>query len=69
MGTAKTRAQNKYIGKTYDRINFTVPKSSGGKRRIRDAADAVGQSVNAYIAQAVDDRIARDKSPPGDKIK
>lgn len=26
MGTAKTRAQNKYIAKAYDRVNLVLPK-------------------------------------------
>ena len=47
MGKASTRAQNKYISKTYDRINLTVPK--GRQADIKAVADAQGESVNGYI--------------------
>lgn len=55
MGKASTRAQNKWIEKTYDRINLTVPK--GDKEKIAIAAAAAGQSVNAYINQAINERM------------
>ena len=53
----KTAAQNKYISKAYDRINLLVPK--GDKDEIKAAADAAGQSVNAYILDAVRERMQR----------
>ena len=53
----KTAAQNKYISKAYDRINLLVPK--GVKDEIKAAADAAGQSVNAYILDAVRERMQR----------
>ena len=59
-GKASTRAQNKYILKAYDRINFTVPK--GEKDRIKDFASAVGESVNGYIWKAVQDRMDKEKA-------
>ena len=65
MGKASTKAQNKYISKAYDRINFVVPK--GRKAEIQALAEAAGQSVNAYIAQAVDEREGREK-PPASKL-
>ena len=49
---------NEYNSKTYDRINFTLPK--GEKEKVRAAADQAGQSVNAYIAQALAERMTRD---------
>lgn len=58
MGKASTKAQNKYIAKAYDRVNLTMPK--GRKEIIQDHATAVGMSVNAYINQAIDERIERD---------
>ena len=54
------KVQNEWISKTYDRINLTVPK--GDKDKIALAARAVGQSVNAYINQAITERIERDKA-------
>lgn len=58
MGTSATRAHNKYNDKAYDRINFVVPK--GYKADIASAAYQAGQSVNAYILQAVRDRMQRN---------
>ena len=49
---------NEYNSKAYDRINFTLPK--GEKEKVRAAADRAGQSVNAYIAQALAERMTRD---------
>lgn len=58
MGKASTKAQNKYIAKVYDRINLTTPK--GKKEAIQDHAAAAGLSVNAFINQAIDEKIERD---------
>ena len=60
MGKASTKAQNKYIAKAYDRINLTVQK--GKKETISKAAKNAGQSVNAYINQAIDERMKKDSS-------
>lgn len=51
MAVRKSQQQcvNKYIGTHYDRINLTVPK--GNKERIQTAAQANGESVNAFINQ------------------
>ena len=54
------KAQNEWIAKTYDRINLTVPK--GDKEKIAVAAAFAGQSVNAYINQAINERIEKDKT-------
>ena len=56
-GAGATAAQNKYISKAYDRINLLVPK--GDKDEIKAAADAAGQSINAYILDAVRERMQR----------
>ena len=58
MGKAATKAQNKYIAKNYDRINLVVPK--GRKATIEAAAEKKGLSVNAYINQAISERLDRD---------
>lgn len=58
MGTAKTRAQNKYIDKAYDRINLVVKK--GKKDIIKAHAAAQGASVNDFINRAIDEKIDRD---------
>lgn len=60
MGNAHTRAQNKYIAKTFDRINLTVKK--GNKDIIKAHAEAFdGGSVNAFINRAIDEQMQRDK--------
>ena len=50
---------NRYIAKTYDRINLTVPK--GKKERIQNYAQSVGESVNGFINRAIDDAM-RDEN-------
>ena len=58
MGTAKTRAQNRYIEKAYDRINLTVKK--GKKDIIKAHAEMQGTSVNDFINRAIDEKIEKD---------
>ncbi|MCD8240409.1 MAG: hypothetical protein LUB58_03340 [Oscillospiraceae bacterium] len=59
MGRASAAAKNRYNNAHYDRINLVVPK--GCKATIKAAADASGESANAYIMQAVRERMARDQ--------
>lgn len=47
--------QNQYIAENYDRINMTMPK--GIKAAIKEAAQAAGKSVNAYILEAVEEKM------------
>lgn len=60
----KAEWQNKYIAKTYDRINLTVMK--GQKETIRAHAAARGESVNAFISRAIRETMERDQTanPP-----
>lgn len=58
MGTARTRAQNKYIEKAYDRINLTVPK--GKQANIKSHAEDRGESVNGFINRAINETMKRD---------
>ncbi len=55
---AQQRAVNKYMSENYDRVNLTVPK--GKKDKIKAAAAAAGESVNAYINAAIDQRMERE---------
>lgn len=57
---AQQKAVNKYMSANYDRINLTVPK--GKKEEIGTAAKKAGQSVNAYINQAINERMEKDSS-------
>mgnify|MGYP000845773350 FL=1 len=55
---AQTVASNKYNEKAYDRINYVV--QAGYKDTIKAAADRAGLSVNAYITQAVAEKMERE---------
>ena len=59
MAERKAKWQNDYIARTYDRINLTVPK--GDKEKIAIAAAAAGQSVNAFINEAIKTRMEQYK--------
>ncbi len=55
---AQQKAVNKYMSTNYDRINLTVTK--GKKDEIKAYAEAKGESVNAFINKAIDERIERE---------
>lgn len=55
---SRTIASNKYNEKAYDRINYVV--QAGYKDVIKAAADHAGLSVNAYITQAVTEKMERE---------
>lgn len=57
MTKPSTRAKVKYNDKAYDQINFRVKK--GEKERIAEAAQNAGVSLNAYIVQAVEEKMGR----------
>lgn len=61
MGKTSSASHDKYNKKAYDFIGFRVPKGAGDE--IRQAAAMAGHSVNAYIVQAVRDRMERDGRP------
>lgn len=56
---AQQKATNKWIAKTYDRINLTVPK--GQKDIIQAHAQERNESVNGFINRAIDEAMERDK--------
>ena len=51
VSKAQQKATNKWIAKSYDRVNLTLPK--GEKAVVKAHADAAGESVNAFILRAV----------------
>lgn len=59
MGTARTKANNKWNAKAYDRINLTVPK--GQKEEIKAHAESNGESVNGFINRAIKQTMETDK--------
>ena len=52
-----TKYKNAYTAEKYDTIKATPTKAEG--QRIREAAAEAGQSVSAYILQAVRERMNR----------
>ena len=67
MGKASTRAHNKYISKTYDRVNLTLPK--GQKEDVQAHAAARGESVNGFIGRAILETMERDNAAPAAEEK
>lgn len=58
---AQQKAVKKYMQANYDEIKVRVPK---GKRDVIQAhAQQQGQSTNAYITQAIDERMEREQEP------
>lgn len=51
--------QNEFNKRNYDRIEIKVPK--GRKAVIKAEATAAGQSVNEFIAKAIDERMEKEK--------
>lgn len=49
---------NRYISKSYDRINLTVPK--GQKEKLSAHAEARGESLNGFIKRAIEEALKRD---------
>lgn len=58
MGTARTRANNKWNAKAYDRISLVVEK--GRKEIIKAQADKNNESVNGYINRLIDEDMERE---------
>ena len=54
-----TEYKNKWQQENRERINLVVPK--GKKEVIQTHATKQGQSVNAYINAAIDEKMARDQ--------
>ena len=62
-GKASAASKNKWNEKTYDRVNLILRKDGPqNKTAVQSAADAAGESLNAYIVGAVAQRMERDAS-------
>ena len=55
---AQQKAVNKYMAKSYDRINLVVPK--GRKDAIKAHADTRRESINGFVNRAIDEAMERD---------
>lgn len=58
VSKSQQKAVHKYVKANYDRMELTVPK--GRKELIKAHAEARGQSVNAYINAAIDEKMAQE---------
>lgn len=58
VSKAQQKAVQKYIKNNYDRVVLTLPK--GKRDEIKQYAELENKSMNAYIVQAIDEKIFRD---------
>ena len=65
VSEAKKRAVRKYEAAHYEPLRLDVPK--GYKAQIQAAATAAGQSVAAYVREAIARRMEQDAQVPKDK--
>ena len=54
----KSAYRNSWIAEKLDRVNLTMPK--GKKEQVKETADRLGLSLNAYINLAIDERMEKD---------
>lgn len=59
MGTAATKAKNKYNAENYERISLVVDK--GQKDIIKAHAEKNGESVNGFINRIIIEALERGK--------
>ena len=59
----KTDYKNTWNKENLDRVSLYVPK--GKKEAIKDHAAARGESLNGFIARAIDETIQHDNEKPG----
>ncbi|WP_339189860.1 transcriptional regulator [Paenibacillus sp. FSL P2-0121] len=62
QGKASTRAKDKYNAANYDQVKLWVKK--GDRERIDAAAKAVDMSRNAFILEAIEEKIKRENAKP-----
>lgn len=58
VSKAQIKATTKYEASKYDKILVRLPK--GERAEVQAAADAAGESLNAYIVGAVKQRMERE---------
>lgn len=63
VSKAQQQSVHKYIKKTYDRVELLVKK--GQKEIIKAHAAQHGESVNAFVARAIDETMERDAEKEG----
>ena len=60
VSKAQIKATTKYEAAKYDKILVRIPK--GERAEVQAAADAAGESLNAYIVGAVKQRMERENA-------
>lgn len=58
VSKAQQRAVQKYVKNNYDRVVLTLPK--GKRDEIKQYAEMSDKSMNAYIVQAIEEKISHD---------
>lgn len=64
MSKTSWQVKSRYNRKSYDAITINVRKDSGVSVATRAAAESAGQSLTAYIVQAIAERMQRDGFQP-----
>lgn len=59
VSKAQQRAVQKYVKNNYDRVVLTLSK--GKRDEIKQYAEMSDKSMNAYIVQAIEEKISHDK--------
>lgn len=54
---SSTKAKRKYNEKAYDRLTMNIKK--GRKDELKTIAEQQGQSLNAFVLSAIDEKIER----------
>lgn len=57
---SQKRAANKYLHETVEDVRIRVPK--GQKEVIKQHAEAMGESMNAFVIRAINEAMAREAS-------
>ena len=57
---ARRKATNKYLHETVEDVRIRVPK--GQKEVIKQHAEAMGESMNAFVIRAINEAMAREAS-------
>ena len=64
MGKTSNAVKERYNKKTYDQVRMVLRKDGGQLTRYKAAAESAGQSLTAYIVQAIEQRMQRDGFQP-----
>ena len=62
ISKAQQKAVQKYVKNNYDRVVVTFPK--GRRDDVKECASRAGVSMNAYIVQAVAEKMEREAAAP-----